>query len=132
LKPDLVTIDQNVDGITLVYDKVNKSQEILDDSSYHFVGSLSPAQHPDLIKIPRCRFHPLGGEGLDGVLAWRTRKEVLGAERTVVITYNPELFLAQCATILREIRKRTRKLKELQLQLARPPKRGKPLPVESV
>ena len=126
---------QNVDGITLVYDKGNnsqQSQEILDDSSYHFVGSLSPAQHPDLIRIPRSRFHPLGGEGLDGVLAWRTRKEVLGAERTLVVVYNPELFLAQCATIVREIRKRTRKLKELQLHLAHPPKRAKPLTVESV
>jgi transposase len=126
---------QNVDSITLVYDKGNNSQESqvrLDDSSYHFVGSLSPAQHPDLIRIPRARFHPLGGEGLDGVLAWRTRKEVLGAERTLVVVYNPELFLAQCATILREIRKRTRKLKELQLHLAHPPKRAKPLTVESV
>lgn len=126
---------QNVDGITLVYDKGNnshESQERLDDSSYHFVGSLSPVQHPDLIKIPRSRFHPLSGEGLDGVVTWRTRKEVLGAERTLVVVYNPELFLAQCATIVREIQKRTRKLKELQLHLAHPPKRGKPLTAESV
>ena len=66
------------------------------------------------------------------MLAWRTRKEVLGAERTLVVVYNPELFLAQCATIVREIRKRTRKLKGLQLHLAHPPKRAKPLTVESV
>ncbi|NWG13274.1 MAG: hypothetical protein HXY20_07050, partial [Acidobacteria bacterium] len=71
-------------------------------------------------------------EGLDGVLTYRTRKEVLGAERTLLVVCNPELFLAQCATILREIRKRTRKLKELQLHLAHPPKRGKPLTIESV
>lgn len=127
---------RNVDGITLVYDKGNNSQEnqqTLDDSSYHFVGSLSPVQHPDLLKVPRSRFHPLGGEGLDGVLAWRTRKEVLGAERTLVVVYNPELFLSQCATILREIRKRARKLKELQLHLAHPPKRAaKQITIQSV
>jgi transposase len=125
---------RNVDGITLVYDKGNnsqESQEALDDSSYHFVGSLSPVQHPDLLKIPRSRFHPLGGEGLDGVLAWRTCKEVLGALRTLVVVYNPELFLAQSATILREVQKRTRKLKELQLHLAHPAKRAKTITVES-
>jgi len=125
---------QNVEGITLVYDKGNNSQENqehLDNSSYHFVGSLSPVQHPDLIEIPQSQFHPLSGEALQGVLAWRTRKEVLGAERTLVVVYNPELFLTQCATIVREIQKRTRKLKELQLRLAHPPKRGKPVKAES-
>ncbi|MFH1146169.1 MAG: hypothetical protein V1736_00495, partial [Pseudomonadota bacterium] len=35
------------------------------------------------------------------------------------------------ATIVREIQKRTRKLKELQLRLAHPPKRGKPVKAES-
>ena len=125
---------QNVDGITLVYDKGNNSrqnQERIDGSPYHFIGSLSPAQHPDLLAIPLSRFHPLHGKGLEGVLAWRTRKEVLGSERTLVVVYNPELFLAQGATILREIGKRTRKLKELQLRLAHPPARGKAISAES-
>src|SRR3990170_8807376 len=119
---------QSVDGITLVYDKGNNSQQNqakLDASPYHFVGSLSPVQHPDLLRIPRSRFHPLKGEDLDGVLAWRTRKHALGAERTILLTYNPELFLTQAATILRELRKRTRKLRELQIHLAHPPTRGK-------
>jgi transposase len=124
-----------VDGITLVYDKGNNSagtQERLDASPYHFVGSLSPSQHPDLLRIPRARFHPLAGEDLAGVLAWRTRKQVLGAERTLVVTYNPELFLTQSATILREVRKRTRKLRMLQRQLAHPAPQGKPRTVASV
>jgi len=125
---------QSVDGITLVYDKGNNSQQTqarLDASPYHFVGSLSPVQHPDLLRIPRSRFHPLQGEDLDGVLAWRTRKHVLGAQRTILLTYNPELFLTQTATIVRELRKRTRKLRELQIHLAHPPTRGKPITVES-
>src|SRR5713101_3430786 len=126
---------QHVEGITLVYDKGNNSadnQATLDQSPYHFVGSLSPAQHPDLLRIPRARFEALEGEDLDGVLAWRTRKHVLGAERTLVVTYNPELFLTQSATILREVRKRARKLKDLQLHLARPSSKGKPPTVASV
>jgi len=126
---------QHVEGITLVYDKGNNSeatQEQLDQSPYHFVGSLSPTQHPDLLRIPRARFEPLEGDDLDGVLAWRTRKHVLGAERTLVVTYNPELFLTQSATILREIRKRTVKLKALHHHLARPSPKGKPPTVASV
>lgn len=126
---------QHVEGITLVYDKGNNSadnQAALDQSPYHFVGSLSPAQHPDLLRIPRARFAALAGEALEGVLAWRTRKHVLGAERTLVVTYNPDLFLTQSATILREVRKRTRKLKELQLHLAHPSPKGTPPTAASV
>ena len=126
---------QHVEGITLVYDKGNNSadnQAVLDQSPYHFVGSLSPAQHPDLLRTPRARFEALEGEDLEGVLAWRTRKHVLGAERTLVVTYNPDLFLTQSATILREIRKRTRKLKELQLHLAHPSPKGKPPTAASI
>ena len=126
---------QHVEGITLVYDKGNNSadnQAALDQSPYHFVGSLSPAQHADLLRIPRARFEALEGEGLEGVLAWRTRKQVLGAERTLVVTYNPELFLTQSATVLREVRKRTRQLKELQRHLAHPSPKGKPPTVASI
>ena len=125
---------QSVNGITLVYDKGNNSHENqgrLDDSLYHFVGSLSPVQHPDLLRIAQSRFHPLQGEDLSGMLAWRTRKHVLGADRTLLVTYNPALFLTQGATILRELHKRTRKLRELQMHLAHPPTRGKPITVES-
>lgn len=126
---------QSVEGVTLVYDKGNNSQENqarLDGSHYHFVGSLSAAQHADLMRIARSRFHPLSGDDLQGVLAYRTRKHVLGARRTVVLTYNPELFLTQSATLLREMRKRTRQLKELQLHLARPATKGRPFTLESV
>jgi len=126
---------QSVEGITLVYDKGNNSeanQARFDQSPYHFVGSLSPAQHPDLMRIPRSRFHRLEGEELEGCLAFRTRKHVLGADRTVLVTYNPELFLAQSSTLLHEIRKRTRKLRELQLHLAHPPPKGKTPRLDSV
>lgn len=66
------------------------------------------------------------------MLAYRTRKNVLGADRLIVVTYNPELFLAQSATILREIRKRVGKFRELQAQLAHPPAKGKRPTLESV
>jgi transposase len=84
-----------------------------------------------LIEIPLSRFRVLKGEDLEGVLAWRTRKAVLGVERTVVVTFNPELFLTQTATILREVQSRTRKLGELRAHLAHPAKKGKAITRQS-
>jgi transposase len=114
---------QQIDGITLVYDKGNNSkdnQRTVDTTPYHFVGSVSPAQHPDLLAVPREQFHALTGADLAGEVAYRTRKSVLGADRTLVVTCNPELFLAQSTTILRELHKATRRLKDLQRALGTP------------
>jgi transposase len=112
---------RQVDGITLVYDKGNNSednQRAVDTTPYHFVGSVSPAQHADLLAVAREKFHALAGDDLAGTLAYRTRKTVLGADRAVVVTFNPELFLTQSSTILRELRKATHRLKDLQHALA--------------
>ena len=114
---------QHVEGITLVYDKGNNSepnQRAVDATPYHFVGSLSPAQHPDLLAVPRDNFRPLTGADLTGEFVWRTRKRVLGADRTLLVTYNPELFLTQSTTILRELRKATQRLKDLERHLSTP------------
>jgi transposase len=111
-----------VQDITLVFDKGNNSRDNLraiDHSPYHFIGSLVPSQHPELLAIPAEQFGPLDREGLPGVRAHRTRKEVFGKERTVVVTYNPKLFVAQSRTLLREIAKRQTLLAELQASLER-------------
>src|SRR5256884_5104410 len=57
--------------------------------SYHFVGSLVPTQHEDLLDIPRRSFDTLQGHRLAGVRAFRCTREVYGAERTVGVTWNP-------------------------------------------
>jgi transposase len=124
-----------VQDITLVYDKGNNSaanQAMLDRSEYHVVGSLSPVQHPDLLAVPRRCFRRLTGADVSGVEVWRTEKTVLGATRTVVVTYNPRLFATQRATLVREIHKATGRLHALQRHLAVPPRRGRPRTVASV
>ena len=71
-----------------------------------------------------------------GVRAYRTRGEVFGVERTVLVTYNDNLFVAQARTLLREIAKRQQQLRQLQLKLRRRQtgqvRRGKPPTVDSV
>jgi transposase len=111
-----------VQDITLVFDKGNNSQDNLraiDQSPYHFIGSLVPSRHPDLLAIPAEQLQPLDRDGLPGVRAHRTRKHVFGKERVVVVTYNPKLFVAQSRTLLREIAKRQALLAELQASLER-------------
>jgi transposase len=111
-----------VEDITLVFDKGNNSLDNLqavDRGPYHFIGSLVPSQHPDLLAVPREQFRSLAAEGLAGLSSYRTTKEVFGKPRTVVLSYNERLFVAQSRTLLREIAKRQRLLAELQAGLQR-------------
>ena len=126
LTDELVTryrqITDGTEHVTLIFDKGNNSQdnlEAVEGSPYHFVGSLVPTQHPELLAIPARRFRSLADEDLPGVRAYRTRRKVFGAERTVLVTYNENLFVAQSQTLLREIAKRQQRLRELQQTLRR-------------
>jgi len=116
---------QLVDGaehVTIVFDKGNNSGDNLsavESSPYHFIGSLVPTQHPDLLSIPLSRFRSLKKDGLPKVKAIRKHKEVFGVQRTIVVTYNENLFVSQYDTLLREIAKRQQRLRELQHNLRR-------------
>ena len=108
--------------VTLVFDKGNNSQENLDwveRAPFHFIGSLVPTHHPDLLAVPPEQLRCLADEGLAGVRAYRTQREVFGVRRTVLVTWNRKLFDAQRKTLLREIEKRRAHLRALQRQLRR-------------
>jgi transposase len=110
--------------ITLVFDKGNNSAanlRALEGGPFHFVGSLVPTQHPDLLALQRAQMRRLVHPALPEVWACRTRKVVFGVERTVLVTYNRKLYDAQCQTLQREIAKRQRALQELQTALQRAP-----------
>jgi len=113
---------QSVEDITLVFDKGNNSggnHGKLASSPYHFVGSLKLTEVEDLLDIPLADYEAVTCPNLQGVQALRITREVAGYQRTVLLTYNEELFLTQLQSILREIRKRTCKLKTLAIQLSR-------------
>lgn len=115
-------ITDGAEHVTIIFDKGNNSQENLqaiEESPYHFIGSLVPTQHPDLLAIPVREFRPLDEEGLPGVRVYRCQREVFKAQRAVLVTYNENLFVAQSRTLLREIAKRQKFLRELQHQLRR-------------
>ena len=108
--------------ITLVFDKGNNSEEAFDTlapSPFHFVGSLVPSQHADLLAVPRRRFHTLTNPRLDGVAVHRTEKKVFGRPHTVVITFNQHLLDGQVQGLSANLDKARGKLRELQQQLRR-------------
>lgn len=116
------TICEEAEDVTIVFDKGNNSEdnlELVEASPYRFVGSLVPTHHKELLEIPAERYRSLADEGLDGVHAYRTAKKVFGERRTVLVTYNDKLFVAQSKTILREVGKRQQALREIQVRLRR-------------
>jgi transposase len=116
------SFSQEVEKITLVFDKGNNSEanlRLIDQGPVHFVGSLVPTQHPDLLAVRRTDMRRLDRSQLPAVWAYRTQKKLFGVNRTVVVTFNQQLFRAQRKTLTREINKRLRKLERLQNKLRR-------------
>jgi len=110
------------EDITLIFDKGNNSEDAfatLDGSPYHFVGSLVPSQHEDLLSIPLSRFRPLGDPRLGGLRAYRTRKVVFGAERTILVTHNEALLAGQLRGLGQHLAKARRQLQSLKTRLGR-------------
>jgi transposase len=109
--------------ITLVFDKGNNSQDAFDtlqDTPFHFVGSLVPSHHADLLRVPHQRFRLLHRPGrLDGVAVHRTRKVVWGKEYTVLVTFNDQLLEGQLQGLTAHLAKARQKLRALQQQLQR-------------
>jgi len=113
---------QTCEHITLVFDKGNNSEEAFDTlapSPFHFVGSLVPSQHVDLLAVPRRRFRAVTDPRLEGVEVCRTEKKVFGRSHTVVITFNQNLLDGQMQGVTANLNKARRKLRELQRQLCR-------------
>ena len=75
--------------VTLILDKGNNSKKniLRLSDAMGFVGSLVPSHHPELLAVLKTEFVPMEGSQFGGVLAYRTKKEVFGAMRTVVAMY---------------------------------------------
>lgn len=115
-------LSEHCEELTLVFDQGNNSRDnfaAVEESPYHFVGSLPYDQHPGLLDIPRKKLRSLSHPRLARVEVYRTSKQVMGVERTVLVTYNDNLYLSQLRSIANGLRKRTAKLGDLQTALRR-------------
>lgn len=113
---------ESCDHITLVFDKGNNSGEAfasLENTPFHFVGSLVPSQHSELLAISRKQFRTLTQSGLEGVEVYRAQKKVFGQPRTIVVTFNQHLYDGQLQGLTAHLAKARRKLLDLQTLLQR-------------
>jgi len=93
---------------TLIFDKGNNSADnfaLIDALELPYVGSVKLDEHPDLAACSNqdARWQPATEPGLEGTKSWRTQQAVYGQERTLVLTYNQNLFDSQWATVQNDL-----------------------------
>lgn len=115
--------------MTLVFDKGSNSKKNFNGLDYldvHYVASLTPAYHEDLLAIPKWRYY-LIRKGEKRVRCYRTKKTVWGKERTIVLYISDKLYHGQCRSLEHVLGKKFEALRQLKEQLnspkARPRKR---------
>lgn len=107
---------------TLVFDAGQNSEnniEIFEGSAFHFVGSLPPSDHPDLLAVPKGRYRAVDNARFPGLRAFETRKAVFGAERRIVVCHSQGLHDKQSQGFEQTLAKARRQLGELAARLAR-------------
>jgi transposase len=110
------------DRLTLVFDAGQNSEdnyELVEDSLFHFVGSLPPSDHPDLLAVSKHRYRPVDKRRFPGLSAFETRKVVFGEERRIVVTHSENLHDKQSRGFEQTIAKARRQLSGLAARLAR-------------
>ena len=93
---------------TLIFDKGNNSADnfaLIDELELPYVGSVKLDEHPDLAKLSNqdARWQPATEPALEGTKSWRTQQVAYGKERTLVLTYNQNLFDSQWATVQNDL-----------------------------
>jgi hypothetical protein len=78
--------------LTVVFDAGRDpaaSQDHLAGLGLHFVASLPPSWHPELLAIPARRYRLVDEDRFRGLTAAETTATTLGADRRVIITHSP-------------------------------------------
>ena len=109
-------------AITIIFDKGNNSPEVIseiDQSSFHFIGALKLNDHNELALISNKdeRFETTGHPQLEEIKALRLKKVVYGKERTVILTFNQNLYDDQLKTLINDLERCQEKLSLLSLRL---------------
>lgn len=105
---------------TVIFDKGNNSKAnfaLLDSFDVGFVGSVKLDEHKDLAEIPnddpRFQSYP----ELEGTRGFRVEKDVYGKPRTLVVTFNQNLYDAQWLTVQNDMAKAVEELSALRQKL---------------
>jgi transposase len=108
--------------LTLVYDAGQDSannQELMEESPLHFIGSMPPSDHPDLLAVPARRYRSVDEDAFPGLSAFESRAVVFGVERRVVVTHSQNLHDKQVQGFEQTMAKARRQLAETSARLER-------------
>ena len=109
-------------GLSVVFDAGQNSEANfahLSEKDLHFVGSLPPCEHPDLLAIPTADYQVVNADRFPGLSAIDTTSDALGATRRVILTHSANLHAKQARGFAQTLAKATRGLDELAATLAR-------------
>ena len=120
LLPDGLVEDD--ERLTLVYDAGQNSDDndkTLDHTQLHFVGSLPPCDHPDLLAASKDRYRVVDKEAFPGLVAFEATKVVFGHERRLVVCHSDGLHEKQSRGFDQTLAKATRQLGVVAERLSR-------------
>lgn len=115
LKQRMVDLRHDLDSLTIVYDKGNVSranQRQVDDAKIHYVSALTVASQRELVAQANPLLAPVEIAEGETVPAYRTKREIWGAERTVVVVCSERLRQGQMAGVMQHVMKAQQWLSE--------------------
>jgi len=122
LRSKMTEFKLTVEELTIVFDKGSNSKENfarLDNMEIPFVASLTPSYHEDLLAIPLYEYRKvLVGE--KEILCYRTRKQIWGKERTVILYLSKRLRAGQMRGLKQALTKKYAQLEEFKSKLNAP------------
>lgn len=129
LRQKLSELNLNIEELTVVFDKGSNSINNfagLDKMNLPYVASLTPVYQEDLLSIPLCCYWRVQVNG-NWLLCYRTKREIWGKERTVVLYISQKLREGQLRGLNQALARKYQKLQELKklLQSPRAKKRKK-------
>jgi transposase len=127
-------LSRRCEDLTLVFDKGNNSADALvlgQIEHLHFVGSLSPSDHPDLLKIPLEKYQQVAEKRWPGVRAHRTTVTAMGQDWPCVITFSEHFHSQQLQGWVTQRTKATAQLEELNKEISKQNSRRTKKSIES-
>lgn len=119
---DRYTAMADTAGLSVVFDAGQNSAANfghLQDKNLHFVGSLPPSDHPELLAIDPGDYQIVDEDRFPGLSAVDTTVEALGATRRAVLTHSQNLHAKQSRGFDQTLAKASRQLTDLAATLAR-------------
>ncbi len=122
LRNNLFELNVNIEELTIIFDKGSNTKRNfaeLDDLELAYVASLTPTHHKDLLKIPVSCYRSVK-VGEQELLCYRTKKQVWGKKRTIVIYLSEKLRRGQLNGLSQALAKKHAQLIELKQKLNAP------------